>query len=63
MKASVGLLAMWTGELSANVSHMESMAIHQMDDKELDQFEKVVRAASHSINSLIKYIKEAQETA
>ena len=54
---------MWTGELSANVDHMESMAIHQMDDKELDQFEKVVRAASHSINSLIKYIKEAQETA
>ena len=39
-KPSVGLIAMWTGELVANVEHMKDMAIHQMDDAQLDQFAK-----------------------
>lgn len=60
-KPSVGLIAMWTGELSANLEHMKSMAIHQMDDAELDQFAKYVRDANYALAALIKYVKDAQE--
>jgi hypothetical protein len=58
---SVGLIALWTGELTANVEHMKSMAIHQMDDAELDQFAKYVKEVGYSISSLSKYVKECQE--
>jgi hypothetical protein len=58
---SVGLIALWTGELTANVEHMKSMAIHQMNDAELDQFAKYVKEVGYSISSLSKYVKECQE--
>ena len=61
MNASVGLIAMWTGQLDANVSHMQSMAIHKMDNKELDQFAIFVRDAGFAISHISKYIKECQE--
>ena len=60
-KPSVGLIAMWTGELIANVEHMKSMAIHQMDDVQLDEFAKYVRDANYSLASLAKYVKDEQE--
>ena len=60
-KPSVGLIAMWTGELSANLEHMKSMAIHQMDDAQLDEFAKYVRDANYSLASLTKYVKDEQE--
>lgn len=52
---------MWTGELIANVEHMKSMAIHQMDDSQLDEFAKYVRDANYSLASLTKYVKDEQE--
>ena len=52
---------MWTGQLEANVSHMQSMAIHQMDDKALDQFAIFVRDAGFAISHISKYVKECQE--
>jgi hypothetical protein len=61
MKAAVGLIAMWTGQLDANVSHMRDMCIHQMDDKEVDQFAIYVREANYAISALSKYAKECQE--
>ena len=60
-KPSVGLIAMWTGELVANVEHMKDMAIHQMDDAQLDQFAKYLTEVGYSIASLTKYVKECQE--
>ena len=63
MSASVGLIALWTGELTANVEHMKSMAIHQMNDAELDQFAKYVKEVGYSISSLAKYVKECQENS
>ena len=60
---SVGLIALWTGELTANVEHMKSMAIHQMNDAELDQFAKYVKEVGYSISSLSKYVKECQENS
>ena len=63
MSASVGLIALWTGELSVNVEHMKDMAIHQMDDVELDQFAKYVRLAGYSLEAIAKYVKEKQEQA
>ena len=63
MSASVGLIALWTGELTANVEHMKSMAIHQMNDAELDQFAKYVKEVGYSIFSLSKYVKECQENS
>jgi hypothetical protein len=62
-KPSVGLIALWTGELVANVEHMKDMAIHQMDDAYLDQFAKYVRDANYSLASLTKYVKECQENS
>jgi hypothetical protein len=62
-QASVGLVALWTGELCANVEHIRNMAIHKMDDAELDLFAKYVRDAGQSITSLAKYVKECQENS
>jgi len=62
-KPSVGMIAMWTGELSANLEHMKSMAIHHMDDAQLDEFAKYVRDANYSLASLTKYVKECQENS
>lgn len=61
MIASVGLIALWTGELSANIEHMKGMAIHQMTDADLDRFDKFVKEAGYSLASLTKYVKECQE--
>tara|TARA_R110002126_G_scaffold27655_1_gene92747 strand:+ start:241 stop:435 length:195 start_codon:yes stop_codon:yes gene_type:complete len=60
-KPSIGMIAMWVGELSANLEHMKSMAIHQMDDAQLDEFAKYVRDANYAIASLTGYVKDAQE--
>ena len=58
---SVGIIALWVGELSANLEHMKSMALHQMDDAQLDEFAKYVRDANYSLASLTKYVKDEQE--
>lgn len=63
MKPSVGVIALWTGELSANLEHMKNMAIHQMDDAQLDEFAKYVRDANYALASLSKYVKECQENS
>jgi hypothetical protein len=60
-KPSVGLIALWTGELSANVEHIKDMAIHQMDDAQLDKFADFVRLAGYSLASISKYVKDQQE--
>ena len=61
MKPSVGLIALWTGELVANVGHMKDMSIHQMTEVEIDQFAKYVKEAGYALASLTKYVKECQE--
>ena len=43
MNASVGLIALWTGELCANVEHMKAMSIHQMNEEDLARFAKYVK--------------------
>jgi len=63
MAASVGLIALWTGELCVNVEHMKDMAIHAMSEENLDLFAKYVRQAKWSIESIEKYVKEQQEAA
>lgn len=63
MKPSTGLIAMWTGQIVANVDHMRHMAIHQMNDAELDQFANYVRDLGYAAESLSKYIQQAQEQA
>jgi hypothetical protein len=40
---------------------MRDMCIHQMDDKEVDQFAIYVREANYAISALSKYAKECQE--
>ena len=62
-KPSVGIIALWTGELSSNVEHMKSMAIHQMTDADLDLFAKYVNQAVWNAQSIVKYIQEQQENA
>lgn len=59
--ASVGLVALWTGELCANVEYIRTMAIHKMNDAELDQFQTHLRAATNALASLTKYITDQQE--
>lgn len=54
---------MWTGQIVANVDHMRHMAIHQMNDAELDQFANYVRDLGYAVESLSKYIQQAQEQA
>jgi len=63
MKPSVGLIALWTGALLANVEHIKDMSIHQMTDQDLDQFAKFVKESGYSLASLSKYVKECQEAA
>jgi len=58
---SVGLIALWTGELSSNVEHMKNMCIHQMKDDELAQFNIFAQNASYSLASLMKYVQQIQE--
>jgi hypothetical protein len=60
-QASVGLIALWTGELCANVEHMKDMSIHTMTDADLDQFAKYVSRVLWSAQSIAKYVKEKQE--
>jgi hypothetical protein len=40
---------------------MKDMAIHQMDDAQLDRFANFVRQAGYPLASLAKYVKEQQE--
>lgn len=63
MRASVGLLALWTGQLTANVEHIKDMAIHQMTDEELEKFAKFVRDAGYALSSISKYVQDIQEQA
>ena len=60
-KASVGLLSLWTGEVSANIQHMRTMALHQMTDAEVDQFAEYVRDALGSMQAISNHIKNIQE--
>jgi hypothetical protein len=62
MKAHVGLLALWTGQIKGNMEHIESMCIHQMNDVQLDQFEKYIRDVGYCITSISKHIKQVQES-
>ena len=61
MSAHIGLIALWTGELCANVENMKNMAIHEMDEVKLERFADFVRQAGYSLSSIAKYIKEEQE--
>ena len=63
MAASVGLIALWTGELTTNIEHMKYMAIHAMSEEKLDLFAKYVRQAKSSIENIEKYVKEQREAA
>ena len=62
MKASVGLIALWTGQIKGNMEHVETMCIHQMDDAQLEQFEKYIRDISYSIAAITRHITQVQET-
>ena len=60
-QASVGIIALWTGELVANVEHMKDMSIHTMTDEDLDQFAKYVNKVLWNVQSIAKYVKKCQE--
>lgn len=62
MKAHVGLIAMWTGQIKGNMEHVETMCIHQMDDAKLEQFEKYIRDIGYSIAAITRHIKQVQES-
>ena len=62
MKAHVGLIALWTGQIKGNMEHVESMSIHQMDDAQLEQFEKYIRDIGYSIAAITRHITQVQET-
>ena len=62
MKAHVGLISLWTGQIEANMEHIKNMCIHQMNDEKVDQFAEYVRHVGYAINSLSKHIKEVQES-
>jgi hypothetical protein len=62
MKAHVGLIAWWTGQMKANMEHVEAMCIHQMDDAELKQFEKYIRDIGYSIAAITRHITQVQES-
>jgi len=62
-QASVGIIALWTGELVANVEHMKDMSIHTMTDEDLDQFAKYVNKVLWNVQSIAKYVKECQENS
>jgi len=62
MKAHVGLIALWTGQIKGNMEHVETMCIHQMDDARLEQFEKYIRDIGYSIAAITKHIKQVQES-
>jgi hypothetical protein len=62
MKASVGLIALWTGQIKANMEHVEGMAIHQMNDVQLEQFEKYIREIGYSIAAITRHITQVQES-
>jgi hypothetical protein len=62
MKAHVGLIALWTGQIKGNMEHIESMCIHQMNDDQLDQFEKYIRDVGYCIASISKHIAKVQES-
>lgn len=61
MNASVGLIALWTGELCANVEHMKAMSIHQMNEEDLARFAKYVNKVEFNATSIAKYVKENLE--
>jgi hypothetical protein len=62
MKAHVGLIALWTGQIKANMEHVETMCLHQMDDARLEQFEKYIRDIGYSVAAITRHIKQVQES-
>jgi hypothetical protein len=62
MKAHVGLIALWTGQIKGNMEHVETMCIQQMDDAKLEQFEKYIRDIGYSIAAITRHIKQVQES-
>jgi len=62
MKAHVGLIALWTGQIKGNMEHVEVMCIHQMDDAKLEQFEKYIRDIGYSVAAITRHIKQVQES-
>jgi hypothetical protein len=62
MKAHVGLIALWTGQIKGNMEHVEVMCIQQMDDAKLEQFEKYIRDIGYSIAAITRHIKQVQES-
>jgi hypothetical protein len=62
MKAHVGLIAMWTGQIKGNMEHVETMCLHQMDDAKLEQFEKYIRDIGYSVAAITRHIKQVQES-
>lgn len=61
MTPSLGLIAMLTGEIAANLEHMKTLAIHQMNDAELDHFADLVRDLRLAADSLSRHIQQIQE--
>jgi hypothetical protein len=62
MKAHVGLIALWTGQIKGNMEHVETMCLHQMDDARLEQFEKYIRDIGYSVAAITRHIKQVQES-
>jgi len=62
MKAHVGLIALWTGQIKGNMEHVEAMCIHQMNDAQLEQFEKYIRDIGYKIAAITSHIKQVQES-
>jgi len=44
------------------MEHVETMCIHQMDDAQLEQFEKYIRDIGYSIAAITRHITQVQET-
>jgi hypothetical protein len=62
MKAHVGLIALWIGQIKGNLEHVEAMCIHQMDDAQLEQFEKYIRDIGYSIAAITIHITQVKES-
>jgi hypothetical protein len=62
MKAHVGLIALWTGQIKGNMEHVETMCLHQMDDARLEQFEKYIRDIGYAVAAITRHIKQVQES-
>ena len=61
MTASVGLIALWTGEMATYTDQLRQMAIHQMTLKELEQFSTFAREVERRSAYIANYIEKALE--